>query len=137
MYKRQTWLDGIAILGYMGGVTLLLGGFIFANLVAAARLARADWRRVALGLTPLAGASLFLGLTMLTLTQLRAEGFSFAWLSWARDAILGGAVLWSLYLGFRLLRSRGSLGATVAAMLPYALATGAVATSWVLQFHRG
>ncbi len=132
-----TWLDGIAILGYMGGVTLLLGGFIFANLVAAARLARADWRRIALGLTPLAGASLFLGLTMLTLTQLRAEGFSFAWLNWARDAILGGAVLWSLYLGFRLLRSGAGVRATLAAMLPYALATGAIATSWVLQFHRG
>ena len=132
-----TWLDGIAILGYMGGVTLLLGGFIFANLVAAARLARADWRRIALGLTPLAGASLFLGLTMLTLTQLRAEGFHFAWLNSARDAILSAAVLWSLHLGFRLLRAGAGLGAALAAMLPYALATGAIATSWVLQFHRG
>jgi|LakWasMe91_HOW11_FD_contig_81_379801_length_1646_multi_3_in_0_out_0_1 polyferredoxin len=132
-----TWLDGIGILAYIGSVTLLLGGFTFLSLLAAARLARTDWRRIALGLTPLAGASLFLGLTMLTLTQLRAEGFSFAWLTWARDGLLTGAVLWSLHLGFRLLRAGAGLGATLLAMLPYALAASAVAAAWLLQFHRG
>ena len=132
-----TWLDGIGILAYIGSVTLVLGGFILLNLVAAAWLAQADWRRIALGLTPLAGASLFLGLTMLTLTQLRAEGFSFAWLAWTRDGLLTGGVLWSLQLGFRLLRTGAGIGATLAAMLPYALATGAVASAWLLQFHRG
>lgn len=132
-----TWLDGIGILAYIGSVTLVLGGFIFLNLLAAARLAHADWRRIALGLTPLAGASLFLGLTMLTLTQLRAEGFSFAWLTWARDGILTGAMLWSLHLGFRLLHVGAGIRATLAAMLPYALATGAVTAAWLLQFHRG
>ena len=131
-----TWLDGIAILAYIGGVTLVLGGLIFLSLLAAARLARDDWRRIALGLTPLAGASLFLGLTMLTLTQLRAEGFSFGWLTPARDAILGAGLLWSLFLGFRLLRANTGLGSTLAAMLPYAIANVAVAAVWLIQFHR-
>jgi hypothetical protein len=130
-----TWLDGIGILAYIGSVTLVLGGFIFLNLVAAARLVRGDWCRIALGLTPLAGASLFLGLTMLTLTQLRAEGFSFSWLTATRDAILCGAVAWSLTLGYRLLRSAAGLGAALGAMLPYAAATSAIAAAWVLQFH--
>ncbi len=133
-----TWLDGIGILAYIGGATLVLGGLVFAALVAAARLSRADWRRIALGLTPLAGASLFLGLTMLTLTQLRAEGFHFAWLPWVRDAILSGAVLWSLYLGYRLLRPVSTSAAWVAtagAFTAYAAATAVIAAAWVLQFH--
>lgn len=131
-----TWLDGIAILAYIGGVTLVLGGLVFLGLIAAARLVRSDWQRIALGLTPLAGASLFLGLTMLTLTQLRAEGFSFGWLALARDAILGAGLLWSLYLGFRLLRSGTGIRSTLAAMLPYTAANGVVAAAWILQFHR-
>lgn len=131
-----TWLDGLAILAYIGGVTLVLGGLVFLGLMATARLAQADWRRIALGLTPLAGASLFLGLTMLTLTQLRAEGFSFGWLTWARDGLLSAGILWSLYLGFRLLRSSAGIRATLAAMLPYAAANGVVAAAWILQFHR-
>jgi len=133
-----TWLDGIGILAYIGGATLILGGLVFAALAAAARLAHADWRRIALGMTPLAGASLFLGLTMLTLTQLRAEGFHFGWLPWARDAILSGAVLWSLYLGYRLLRpvtASGAWVATAGAMAAYTAATAVIAAAWVLQFH--
>ncbi|MFA7269420.1 MAG: 4Fe-4S binding protein [Sterolibacterium sp.] len=133
-----TWLDGLAILAYIGGTTLLLGGSVFVSLAAAARLARLDWRRIALGLTPLGGASLFLGLSMMTLSQLRGEGVTFAWLVWARDAILACGVLWSLYLGFRLIRPFAGIRSmtTIAAMIPYVVATSASAAMWILQFHR-
>lgn len=130
------WLDGFVILAYVGAVTLMLGGFIFINLSVAARLARTDWRRIALGLTPLGGASLFLGLSMMTLSQLRGEGVTFAWLTSVRDAILGSGVLWSLYLGFRLIRRSAGIRSTLAAMIPYAMANSAVAAAWILQFHR-
>ncbi|MFA7270934.1 MAG: 4Fe-4S binding protein [Sterolibacterium sp.] len=131
-----SWLDGFAILAYIGAVTLLLGGLVFINLAVAAWLARTDWRRIALGLTPLGGASLFLGLSMMTLSQLRGEGVTFAWLPWARDAILACGVLWSLYLGFRLIRPSTGIRSTIAAMIPYAVATSAIAAAWILQFHR-
>ncbi|MCX7168833.1 MAG: 4Fe-4S binding protein [Proteobacteria bacterium] len=131
-----TWLDGCAILAYIGAVALLLGGFIFINLAVAAWLVRADWRRIALGLTPLGGASLFLGLSMMTLSQLRGEGYSFAWLSWARHAILACGALWSLFLGFRLIHFSAGIRSTIAAMIPYAAAAGAIAAAWMLQFHR-
>ncbi|HET6719730.1 MAG TPA: hypothetical protein VFH22_08790, partial [Rhodocyclaceae bacterium] len=70
----------------------------------AARLLALDWRRLALGLVPLAGASLFLGLSMMTASHLRAEGFGLDALPAIRAGLLAGAVAWSGWLGWRLMR---------------------------------
>jgi hypothetical protein len=94
-----TWLDGIAILAYIGGVTLVLGGFIFLAVRAAARLAGIDWRRLALGLVPLAGIGLFLGLSMMTVSHLRAEGIAPGWLPALRAVLLTIGVVWSALAG--------------------------------------
>ncbi|MBU0750652.1 MAG: 4Fe-4S binding protein [Gammaproteobacteria bacterium] len=130
-----TWLDGATILAWLGGVALVLGGSAFLATLAAARLAGLDWRRLALGLVPLAGIGLFLGLSMMTATHLRAEGIVTNWLPGLRAALLAVGVAWSARLGWRLIKVGGSgtamtLLAAVLWLLPLAL----VATSWWLVF---
>ena len=52
-----TWLDGAAVLAYILAVALALGGSIWLATRVAARLARRDWRALALALVPLAGGT--------------------------------------------------------------------------------
>jgi len=99
-----SWLDGAAILVWIGATALFLGGTSLLAVRGAALLLQTDWRRLALGLVPLAGASLFLGLSMMTATHLRAEGFSLEALPLLRAALLAGAIAWSAGLGWRLMR---------------------------------
>ncbi|MBI3140590.1 MAG: 4Fe-4S binding protein [Rhodocyclales bacterium] len=131
-----TWLDGALILAYIGGGALTLGGAIWLSLLAAARIAsRIDWRVLATGLVPLGGLGVFLGLSMLTLTQLRAEGISFGWLGEARAALLAGAIGWSAWLGLRLLGKSAKSPARVAlAAVFYALPLLLVGGAWYLVF---
>lgn len=98
-----TWLDGAAILVWIGGVALILGGIAVAATMTAARLAGLDWRRLSTGLVPLAGIGLFLGLSMMSATHLRAEGVALGWLPGLRAALLALGLLWSLWLGLRLI----------------------------------
>ena len=131
-----TWLDGIAILAYIGAVALVLGGATLLAVRGAARLAGADWRRLALGLVPLGGIGLFLGLSMMTVSQLRAEGIVLPWLPALRGVLLGLGLLWSAWLGLRLLRSAAPspirLGAAFLVwLMPLALA----GSTWVLVFY--
>lgn len=130
-----SWLDGAAVLAYIAAVTLLLGGFVWLANAVAARLIRSDWRALALALVPLAGCGLFLGLSMMTVTHLRAEGLPLGWLPVARAALLAAAALWTASLGLqRIRRARpGALRALLAASA-WLAATGAVAGAWVLVF---
>lgn len=130
-----TWLDGLAIITYIGAVTLLLGGTVFLCLRVAARLVRIDWRVLALALLPLAGIGLFLGLSMLTLTHLRAEGVVVPALGALRAALLALALGWSGWLGWRQLgRPQPTLPARLAASLVYAAALAPVVLAWGLLF---
>ncbi|WP_246591020.1 4Fe-4S binding protein [Georgfuchsia toluolica] len=131
-----TWLDGTAILAYIGAVTLALGGGIWLLVVLAAWLARRDWRSLALGLTPLAGIGLFLGLSMMTVTHLRAEGVPLGWVGMTRDMLLLAGVAWSAWLGVRL-AAAGKTGATRRALgaAVYLAAVAAIAATWILIFH--
>lgn len=131
-----TWLDGLCILGYIGGVTFLVGGVTLISLVAAARLTgRLDWRALSMALVPLAGIGVFLGLSMLTLTQLRAEGVTFSWVGEIRAALLALGIGWSAWLGGQLLFARAAnrrraLAAAISFTLPLAL----VGSVWYLLF---
>jgi hypothetical protein len=137
-----TWLDGAAILVWIFGVALVLGGAAWVCMRIAAALVGADWRRLALGLTPLAGIGLFLGLSMMTATHLRAEGASLGWLADLRGALLTVAVLWSAWLGFRLIKvSRGDMkypawgtARSIAAFAIWLLPVILVAANWRLVF---
>lgn len=129
-----TWLDGATILAYIGAVALALGGAVLALVSASARIARIDWRSLSIGLTPLAGIGLFLGLSMMTVNHLRAEGILLPWLPWARGILLGSGILWSLYLGFNLLRDASPLRQVVAFVF-YAAAAAIIGIIWSIQFY--
>jgi hypothetical protein len=129
-----TWLDGGAILAYIATVAIVVGGTAWVFLQIAARLLQLDWRRLALALTPLGGIGLFLGLSMLTLTQLRAEGIVFGWLPVARGVLLALAVGWSLRLAYRL--SGGvALARRAAALVLVSVPVGLVAGLWAMLFY--
>ncbi|OJX29051.1 MAG: hypothetical protein BGO75_09965 [Burkholderiales bacterium 68-20] len=92
-----------------------------------------DWRALALALVPMAGTGLFLGLSMMTATHLRAEGAGLAWLPWTRALLLALGGLWSWSLGARLvLRPRAGWARTSAALGCWSLAMACVAGAWVL-----
>ncbi|OHC63866.1 MAG: hypothetical protein A2045_03185 [Rhodocyclales bacterium GWA2_65_20] len=143
-----SWLDGAAILVWIAASALLLGGLCWLAVRAAARLAGIDWRRLALGLVPLAGIGLFLGLSMMSVTHLRAEGLALGWLPGLRGILLGVGLLWSAWLGGQLITvGAGSLcvpgiplrgQATAARMLAgliWLLPLGAVGGTWILAFY--
>jgi hypothetical protein len=124
-----SWLDGAGIVVWLVASALLVGGCAHLATVLAARLARADWKVLALGLVPMAAANLFLGLSMLTLTQLRSEGIEFGWLPQARAALLLLAWLAGIALGMGQLRRmdvRGLRAAAAAVLLAGAAALPAL-----------
>ena len=130
------WLDGALILGYILAIAAALGGIVWLAAAAAARLARLDWRALSLALTPLAGIGLFLGLSMMTATHMRAEGVPLSWLPAARGALLALGVGWSGWLGLRLLAAQrpGALRLGLAAGA-HLVAVGAVAATWIQVFY--
>ncbi|MDA8255506.1 MAG: 4Fe-4S binding protein [Betaproteobacteria bacterium] len=131
-----TWLDGAAILVWIFGVALVLGGIALLATKAAARLAGLDWRRLALGLVPLAGIGLFLGLSMMSATHLRAEGIYLGWLTPLRAALLVIGLSWSAWLGWQLLRvGAGDTAVRLLAGLLWLLPLAAIGGTWILAFY--
>lgn len=132
-----SWLDGAAIVAYIGTYTLVVGGLSWWALGRAARrLGPGALSRdaLAMALVPVAAAGLFLGLSMTTVSHLRAEGWGLAMVGPLRAVLLGGAVAWSAWLAARLVMSAPAGRVARAAawawvMLPLALA----ATAWVLM----
>ncbi|WP_255501024.1 4Fe-4S binding protein [Mitsuaria sp. WAJ17] len=103
------WIDGLCILVYIGTATVLVGGLLHLLLRIAARCSGLDWAQLALTMTPLGAMTLFVGLSQMTLSQLRTVGL--AWPSFvlaARLGLLGAATLWSLAIaGMNLKRAPG------------------------------
>lgn len=134
-------LDGVSILAFMAAATLVLGGWTWLALRAAARLCgagRLRWDALALALVPLAGTGLFLGLSMMTLSQLRAEGIAPGWIAPARVALLGAGAAWSAWLGARLVaRAAPTLPRRIAAGLVFLLPVALSVASWVRFFFPG
>ncbi len=110
-----TWLDGALILAYVALTGVAVGGWMACWLAVGAARARVSARRLACALIPLAGVSLFLGLSGHTVTLLRSDGFQLAWVNWARAAVLAFGVLWSVWLGWGMARANGSRRALDAA----------------------
>jgi hypothetical protein len=129
-----TWLDGAAIVAWIFAVALVLGGAALLATLSAARLAHLDWRRLALGLVPLAGVGLFLGLSMMTATHMRAEGLALPWLPGLRAALLGVGVLWSGWLGWQLIARFGTAatGRKLAAGMLWLVPIALLAANWRL-----
>ncbi len=96
-----TWLDGLLILGYLIGGGFLLGGLLLIGPKVAARLAVSpalSWQRYGMALAPLAAASVILGLSMLTVSNLKAECVWLGWLPAFRSLLLASGALGSLWL---------------------------------------
>lgn len=131
-------LDGAAILAFMGACTLALGGATWLALRAAAWLAGGAarrWNELAPALIPLAGTGLFLGLSMMTMSQLRAEGIVPGWTGAARGALLAAGAAWSAWLGARLVIDRApSLARRCAAWLVFMLPVALSVASWAAFF---
>jgi hypothetical protein len=103
----------------------------------AARLAgnSALYSSLALTLTPLGGAGLFLGLSATTVKLLRYEGLLLEWVQPARALLLMAAMGWSLVLGWKVLnRERASLARCLSGSGCLLFANGLVGYGWWLQF---
>ncbi len=132
-----TWLDGLLIPAYIGAVTLVLGGTLQTGAWAAGRLARLPWTVLALAWVPAAGAGVFVGLTLLTQTQLRAEGVYLPWLDTARAAVLALAFAASLALAAaRLARERVPPVRAALAWMALAAPLALVGAAWWQQLFR-
>ena len=132
-----SWLDGFSIVAYLGLSSLLLGGALVLILRMAARLAgdRALYWPLALTLTPLGGAGLFLGLSATTVKLLRYEGLTLDWVQPARAALLLAAMAWSLLLGWQRLKNADlPMRRQLAASACLLLAVGMIGVGWWLQF---
>lgn len=103
-----TWLDGLGVLAYIGATALVLGGWIMLWLRLAGALlpggAKQNARWLAHSLIPLGGLGVFLGLSSLTVSLLKAEGVVMFWLPEIRGALLAMAALWSMTLAHGMLR---------------------------------
>ncbi len=134
-----SWLDGLCILAYIAGTAIVLGGTAFIALRGAQILAgrgRYDWKSLAMALVPAAGICVFLGLSMLTVTQLRAEGLVFPWLRGARAALLALGLAWSFWLGARVvLASPAPYVSRVAALALYSVPLALIGYIWLLAFY--
>ncbi len=101
-----TWLDGALVLAYVLCGGLLFGAVLsFGPLLAAAILRdkRLPWQRLTMALAPLAGISVFLGLSMMTLVHLKAEHLFLDWVGNLRIGLLAIGAGTTLWLSLRLI----------------------------------
>ena len=129
-----TWLDGAVLIAYILTAALLMGTVLALLLAVSVRLA-GPWRRqrfhhLTQSLIPLAACGVFLGLSALTVSLLKAEGVPLWWVLPLRVGLLAGANLWCLRLGWGIVgRWRGR---RIPALVPLALALALVDASWWL-----
>ena len=128
-------LDGAVLVGYILASTVIVGGAVSLALAAANRaLGTWSWARfhhLAQALIPIAGCGVFLGLSALTVTMLKAEGITLAGVNVVRAGLLAGAAAWCLTLGWQIAAFHGvALARRVASMVPLALAVAIGVFAW-------
>ncbi|MDR6756302.1 polyferredoxin [Mycoplana sp. BE70] len=134
-----TLADGGLLVGYVLGTAAAAAVLLSAALALAVRcLGQWDVRRfhhLAQTLIPLAGAGLFLGLSAMTVTQLRSDGVVIPYVAELRAFLLCLAAAWSAYLGWRVggLYCRSAV-ARIGAMLCLSSAWAIAVSGWVLFF---
>jgi len=124
-----TWLDGGVLLAYIAAETLVVGGWVWGWLRLAGALTGLPWQRLAVTLIPFAGISVFVGLSLLTTSQLAGERVILPWASDARMALLALAAIWSANLAWRLAKRHRA-----AAVLAISMATVLPLAAWSTQF---
>lgn len=138
--------DGITLIAFVLGTAAVISSSVFAALALATRaLGQWSWPRfhhLAQCLIPLAACGVFLGLSALTITMLRAEGLHPPFVPEGRAVLLGGAGLWCLVLAWQITGvhaglHRRALPRRIMATLAASLAIAAGLTSWVTLFFMG
>ena len=134
-----TWLDGAGILLYIGAMALGIGSLLLGGLWLAGRLLRHEARipwRLGYALTPLAGLSVFLGLSALTLSMLKAEHITLIGIPEIRALLLAAAYLWSASLLWRQLGTgKEDIGRRIGAWAVIMLSALPIGASWVMMFY--
>ncbi|MES2771322.1 MAG: 4Fe-4S binding protein [Pseudomonadota bacterium] len=133
-----TWLDGALILGYLIGGGCALGALLALIVAGSARLSALSsdalgFRRLALALTPLGAANIILGLSMLTVSHLKAEQIKLDWLTYPRSALFLWGALFSLTLAWRLLSTANTIR-RISALAIFCLAPILLGTLWYTVF---
>jgi len=130
-----TWLDGALIVGWIGATAVVVGLWVFGWLAIASRTlpGKTIPGMIALSyaLVPLAGAGLFVGLSSLTATLARGEGFHLSWLAALRAVLLCGAAAWSTWLAYRQIQTLMAGTPRVAALASFSVAVLGVLVAWV------
>ena len=133
-----SWLDGVCILFYIAASSLVIGGGMLLLLRLAGGLLgrRALSWRLAYCLIPLAGINLFLGLSSLTVSMLRAERLDLAWVGGLRILLLLIAVLWTARLLWRMTGNypQADVGRRRAAWCVVMSGVSIISMSWLLMF---
>ena len=114
------------------GMLLLLGPWLAARAI---RAATHTWQRFALALAPIAAASVILGLSMLTVSHLKAEGFWLGWLPYFRGLLLASGGLGSMALALMIIaRSTASMPRKAIASLSMLWPAALMFAIWSLVF---
>lgn len=133
-----TWLDGLLVAGYLIAIGGTIGTLLWATLRLATLCLRSpqlSWQRLSLALVPLAGVSVFIGLTMLTVTLLKAEGWLVPALPQLRAGLLALGLLASALLGLNLIMKNGSTWLhRLAAAVCFLATLAVVGGNWYLVF---
>lgn len=133
-----TPLDGIVLVGYIVAAALLVGAALSLCLALSVRFAGAwtarRFHHLAQGLIPLAGCGVFLGLSAITVTMLRADGFALPFVAAVRMILLTGASSWAALLGWRILGLYAQGLRRGVAFAFYGTAVGASAAVWASLF---
>lgn len=136
---QMTFLDGCVLLAYILATAVAMGAVLSSCVWFAARSlgpsTSARFHHLAQSLIPIAGCGVFLGLSGITVTMLRAEGLELGFVGPLRAALLGAAAVWSLVLGWKIsgLGSKHILR-RFAATFFVALAASAGLASWAIYF---
>jgi polyferredoxin len=136
---QMTLLDGAVLLAYIGATALAIGVPVSFCLWLAARglgpSPSGRFHHLAQSFIPIAGCGVFLGLSAITVSMLRAEGLALGFAGPLRALLLGGAAIWSIVLAWKI---AGLAGAHVlrrcAATLSIAVAASIGVASWVMLF---
>ena len=138
--------DGITLIAFVLGMALVIATAVFAALAVATRaLGPFAWPRfhhLAQCLIPIAACGVFLGLSALTITMLRAEGLHLPFVSEGRALLLGGAGLWCSVLAWQITgvhagTQRRALPRRIAATFAASLAIAVGVMSWATLFFMG
>ncbi|HXV30690.1 MAG TPA: 4Fe-4S binding protein, partial [Sinorhizobium sp.] len=134
-----TLLDGAILVLYILG-TALVAGLAIAALLMVATLCLGRWNparfhHLAQTLIPLAAAGVFLGLSTLTVIELRMDGIDLPFVREMRAALLLLASLWSCTLCWRVSGLyRRVIGRRLMSLLAVGLALAIADAGWFLFF---